>query len=148
MHGVIIRPFPCPIIGAYGVEAIPSEVNGKQIIREATKTGKTRWVPVNADLRKAMGEGKGYVLASRNGSPMRPRNLARDWEKLTKGTEFEPLTLHDLRSTFGTLLLEHGVDVRTASEMMGHSPAMLAAIYARSRKDLKQNALTRVFGRE
>lgn len=85
-------------------------------------------------------------MASASGNPYRPKNMVRDWDKLVEGTEFENLTLHDLRSTFGTLLLEKGVDVRTASEMMGHSPAMLSAIYARSRKDLKKEALARVFG--
>ena len=51
-----------------------------------------------------------------------------------------------LSSTFGMLMLEKGVDVRTAAEIMGHSPAMLSRIYARSRKELKQEALARVFG--
>lgn len=121
-------------------------VNGEQIIRESTKTGGSRWVPVNAALKAILREGKGYVLESSIGKPYRPRNMARDWDKLVEKTEFKDLTLHDLRSTFGTLLLEKGVDVRTASEMMGHSPAMLAAIYARSRKDVKTAALERVFG--
>lgn len=122
------------------------EVNGELIIRETTKTGDRRWVPVDAQLKAALREGTGWVLATTAGTPLRPRNLAREWTTLVKGTEFEGMTLHDLRSTFGMLLLEKGVDVRTASEMMGHSPAMLAKIYARSRKDLKQEALQRVFG--
>ncbi|MGV3614328.1 MAG: tyrosine-type recombinase/integrase [Fimbriimonas sp.] len=122
------------------------EVNGKVVVREATKTGRTRWVPIGPSLKEAIGEGKGYVLATSAKTPLRPRNLAREWTVLVKGTEFEPLTLHDLRSTFGTLLLESGIDVRTASELMGHSPAMLASIYARSRKDLKREALSKVFG--
>lgn len=122
------------------------EVNGELVIREATKTGKSRWVPVNADLKALLSQGEGWVLKTSAGTPLRPRNLAREWSALVKGTEYEGLTLHDLRSTMGMLLLEKGVDVRTAAEILGHSPAMLASIYARSRKELKKEALLRVYG--
>jgi len=124
------------------------EVNGELIIREATKTGERRWIPVDAELRRLLESGQGWVLGTSTGTPLRPRNLAREWSTLSKGTAYEGMTLHDLRSTFGMLMLEKGVDVRTAAELMGHSPAMLARIYARSRKDLKRDALARVFGPE
>lgn len=122
------------------------EVNGELVLREATKTGGTRWVPVEPRLAAILVKGQGWVLGTMNGTPLRPRNLAREWTTFSKGTQFEGMTLHDLRSTFGMLMLEKGVDVRTAAEIMGHSPAMLSRIYARSRKDLKQEALARVFG--
>jgi integrase/recombinase XerC len=121
------------------------EVNGEAIIREATKTGGRRWVPVSGELKALLASGEGYVLKTSSGKPLRPRNMAREWTALVKGTAFEGMTLHDLRSSFGMLLLEKGVDVRTASEILGHSPAMLAKIYARSRKDLKAEALAKVF---
>ncbi len=122
------------------------EVNGELIIKESTKTGDRRWIPVDTELKKILSEGKGWVLATSTGTPLRPRNMAREWSTISKGTQFETLTLHDLRSTFGMLMLEKGVDVRTAAELMGHSPAMLAKIYARSRKELKQAAMGLVYG--
>ncbi len=140
------------------------EVSGQLIIQNATKTGETRWVPVNEELRHILSKGTGWVLESATGQPLRPRNFAREWSLLVKGdshavrekklknnrpvresTVFAGLTLHDLRSTCGTLLLEGGVDVRTASEILGHSPAMLSKVYARSRKELKQAAMTKIF---
>lgn len=122
------------------------EVNGELVLREATKTGGTRWVPMEPRLKEILAKGEGWVLGTENGTPLRPRNLAREWTTFAKDTQFEGMTLHDLRSTFGMLMLEKGVDVRTAAEIMGHSPAMLSRIYARSRKELKQEALARVFG--
>ena len=33
------------------------------------------------------------------------------------------IRFHDLRHTFATLMLEHGVDVKTVSQMLGHTDA-------------------------
>lgn len=122
------------------------EVAGKLIINESTKTGKVRYVPVTPELAQLLSQApEGFVLQSSNGNPLRRRNLSRSFRKIIAGTPFEKMSLHDLRSTFGMLLLESGADVRTAAEITGHSPSMLAKAYARSRRSLKIDAVIRAF---
>ena len=53
---------------------------------------------------------------------------------------------HTLRRSYGMALLEAGVDIVTAAELMRHDPATLLAEYARSRRDLKTSAIERTFG--
>lgn len=53
---------------------------------------------------------------------------------------------HALRRTYGMTLLEAGVDVVTAADLMRHDPAMLLQEYARTRTDLKREAVRRTFG--
>lgn len=73
--------------------------------------------------------------------PVSPSVIDDRWRRWRKGTKFEKVGLHDLRATFGTMLLEQGIDVRTAAELMRHDPTMLLKTYTRSRRDLKRNAI-------
>lgn len=123
------------------------EVGGRLFINESTKTGKIRYVPVTPELAQLLSQAtEGFVLQSSNGNPLRRRNLSRSFRKIVAGTPYKDMSMHDLRSTFGMLLLETGTDVRTAAELTGHSPSMLAKAYARSRKSLKIEAVQRAFG--
>ncbi len=52
-------------------------------------------------------------------------------KRFTKGTEFESLTLHQLRHCNATLLLNSGVDLKVISEHLGHCDiGVTANIYA------------------
>ena len=48
---------------------------------------------------------------------------------------------HATRHTAATQMLTNGVDLKTASEILGHSPEMLLRQYAHSNMDLKRSAL-------
>lgn len=111
----------------------------------ATKTG-FRWVPMNDELREWMQGREGLVIPTEEGT-VNIRNLReRQWRPAVEGTEFHGLKPYDLRSTAGTLMLQAGVDIRTAAEIMGHSPEMLARVYARSRNSVKVDAIRKVWG--
>lgn len=114
----------------------------------AIKAPKTRssesWVPLPPELEQEIGRGTGWVLGDGGPNPPSPARIARLWRALVDGTEFERVGLHDLRRSYGMTLLERGVDLRTAGEMMRHDPALLARLYARSRRDLKIEAAKRL----
>lgn len=114
---------------------------------KGTKTTSSEaWVPLCRELEHVVGHGQGYVLQRPDGRPLSGSVLHDRWRKVVDGTEFEDIGLHELRATYGMTLLESGVDLRTAAEMMRHDPAVLARLYARSRRDLKREARKKAFG--
>lgn len=63
-----------------------------------------------------------YVFTTKNNTPISPRNLLRDWQKVcSKAGLKEHHTFHDLRHTNITLKIANGVDVKTVSIMAGHA---------------------------
>lgn len=100
--------------------------------QESTKTdsGQDREIPLNDmarlaldSLKKYTGNSK-YVMATRDGN----RKSARDVDKLVRRIvlragfpEEKVYGLHALRHTFATLLIQRKVDIKTISELLGHS---------------------------
>jgi integrase len=85
----------------------------------ATRLRTTRWFP--HDL----------VFCTRNGLPLRPRNLYRDYEPLLERAGVAARTLHNLRHSHATHLLLQGVSVLEVSARLGHaSPNITLSTYS------------------
>ena len=70
--------------------------------------------------------GQGYhdldlVFAQKNGNPIQPSEMARNFRKLIESTDLPYIRFHDLRHTHATLLLQQGVHPKIVSERLGHS---------------------------
>lgn len=123
---------------------------GKLVVRAKAKTAKSkRWVPIPAALRDSIGNGRtGFVIGGGK-DPMNPKLLS-DWlyrVKVASGLRNVPyFGTHAIRRTCGMQMLEAGVDLITTAEILGHDPQMLAGEYARSREDLKLDAVDKAFG--
>lgn len=92
-------------------------------------------------LKTALGSNYAHpemVFPSARGN-YRDRNaLLKSLKRITKGTEFEHLTLHQLRHANATLLLNSGVDLKIVSEHLGHCDiGVTANIYADVLKSTK-----------
>lgn len=78
------------------------------------------------------------VFTSANGNFRDRSALRTSFKRFFKGTEFEYLTLHQLRHCNATLLLNSGVDLKVVSEHLGHSDiGVTANIYADVLKSTK-----------
>ena len=78
------------------------------------------------------------VFTSALGNYRDRNSVYHSLKRFTKGTEFESLTLHQLRHCNATLLLNSGVDLKVVSEHLGHRDINITAdIYADVLKSTK-----------
>ena len=78
------------------------------------------------------------VFTSALGNYRDRNSVYHSLKRFTKGTEFENLTLHQLRHCNATLLLNSGVDLKIVSEHLGHCDICVTAnIYADVLKSTK-----------
>ena len=85
-------------------------------------------------LSSALGESFSHpemVFTSALGNYRDRNSVYQSLKRFTKGTEFENLTLHQLRHCNATLLLNSGVDLKIVSEHLGHCDiGVTANVYA------------------
>jgi len=130
------------------INRVVVKVAGKLVVKDRAKSDRgNAWVPLSPALMERIGEGReGYVLG--NGKrPIDPQRISRRIAHLCRELGVPSMGPHALRRTGGMELLESGVDVVTAAEIMRHDPQMLLAEYARSRRDLKIAAIQKVHGK-
>ena len=71
------------------------------------------------------------VFTSSLGNYRDRQSVYHSFKRFTRGTEFEDMTLHQLRHCCATLLLNNGVDLKIVSEHLGHSGVEVTAnVYA------------------
>lgn len=63
----------------------------------------------------------GNVLVQENGKPIEPRLLQTKFKKYTAECGIENINFHALRHSFATRCVELGFDIKTLSEILGHS---------------------------
>ena len=75
--------------------------------------------------------GHDYLLTGREGKPLSIKGVVRAFElvKRRAGLVREGVTLHTLRHTFASLLLQEGCDLVSIKEMLGHADLATTSIY-------------------
>ena len=74
--------------------------------------------------------------------PRDPRTLESFFERSLKKCNINRINFHSLRHTFATRSLEAGMDIKTLSEILGHSSYRITLdIYVHSSFDLKKESL-------
>ncbi len=87
-----------------------------------------------------------YVFINKNGEQIKSRqNINRTLKNIMSraGCSVNNLTPHELRHTFGSLLIEKGVDIKVVSELLGHKDIkMTYNIYIHVLEKQKAKAIT------
>ena len=81
-----------------------------------------------AETRLAAGslwQDKGLIFPTGIGTPMDPRALGIDYDRMIEKSKLPRIRLHDLRHTFATIGLGQGVHPKVMSDMLGHSKVSL-----------------------
>ena len=61
------------------------------------------------------------IFRSGTGSPLRQRNVKREFRRLLEAAGIRPIRLYDLRHTAATLAVAAGVSVKVISDQLGHA---------------------------
>ncbi|MCI8549855.1 MAG: site-specific integrase [Lachnospiraceae bacterium] len=81
-----------------------------------------RTIPLASELLEILSRFKGeqrYVFGEEK--PLDPRTMQNRFKKILKEAGIDGRTFHTLRHTFATNCVENGMDVKTLSEILGHS---------------------------
>lgn len=77
-----------------------------------------------SEARLALGEawpGNDLVFTSTVGTPLEPRNVTREWDKVRRDAGLDHVRFHDLRHSCATILVALGVHPRVVMETLRHS---------------------------
>jgi integrase len=74
-----------------------------------------------------------YMFCSRLGRRLDPSALRRRYERARNAAGLEPLRFHDLRHTYGSLLVAGGIDLVSVKAAMGHSRITTTERYLHAR---------------
>lgn len=116
-----------------------------------TEAGQDRTIPLNddayaalLDLKQVTGE-EAYVMTTSEKTQVKPRQLDQMFRRIAVATglpEDKIFGVHSLRHTFATLLLSNGVEIKTVSELLGHSDVTITYnTYIHVIKEQKAKAL-------
>lgn len=123
----------------------------KVITLRHTKNGKLRRVPVCdkafvllTEQRQHLGD-KGWVFPGKGtDNPVaEPRRLQK---RLCEAAGISPFTIHEMRHTFATKLIESGADIHTIKDLLGHSTIKVTEIYVHSSPARYHEVVNRAMG--
>ncbi len=108
----------------------------------STKTRQAREVPIPDQAEAAFARlleredftgPDDYVFVNRLGRRLEPSALRRRYERARDAAGLEPLRFHDLRHTYGSLLVAGGIDLVSVKAAMGHSRISTTERYLHAR---------------
>lgn len=110
------------------MQRIQKEHNGKKtmiIIAEPKTQSSIRTIPLPRQLIQLIKSSKlpmqGYLLTGSYERYIEPRNYQYHFKKILQQCKIPQTNFHTLRHTFATRCVELGFDVKTLSEILGHS---------------------------
>ncbi len=92
----------------------------------------------------AIENGSGFLI-QRNNKFIEPNVYARRYKKILEELDISYRKFHSIRHTFATRALEIGMDIKTLSEILGHSsPTVTLSLYAHSLPEHKRKEMDRL----
>ncbi len=119
----------------------PKTLNSKRIIPISSKV-----FSLMCELKKFQKNNSEYVVSRENGKQILIRVYQQSFENLLKKLKIKHHGFHSLRHTFATRAIEKGVDIKTLSELLGHSSVKVTlSRYVHSSMKQKTLAINKIF---
>lgn len=121
----------------------------KVIVTEPKSYASLRTIPlpdfvINA-IKPFAGSPNAYVLSGKCKTIVEPRTMQNRFKTYLFEGEIEDANFHSLRHTFATRCIEAGFDVKTLSEILGHSSVKITLDkYVHSSMQLKRNNMEKL----
>lgn len=127
------------------------KANRTKVVVNTPKSGKSiRTIPINDSItafcKKWKAEkSKAFVLTGEEKRFMEPRTLQYRLEKYTKACGLAGVHFHTLRHSFATRCAEAGFEIKSLSEILGHSsPKVTLERYVHSSLELKRENMNKL----
>ena len=126
------------------------EKSGTTLVIDTPKTSASqREIPISSLLQPVLEDvheqiSSGYVVSGSQ-TFLSPRTYTYRYHRLLKSAGIPPLNYHALRHTFATRCIEAGVDVKSLSEILGHSNVSVTLnTYVHSSMEMKRSQLEKL----
>lgn len=86
----------------------------------------------------------GYICCSSYGRPRGKDYVFKYFKKLLKDNELPDIRWHDLRSTYATILLKKGYNLKAISKKLGHSKQIITADVYIDKKEIVRDCLDKL----
>lgn len=123
----------------------------KKHIETIIQTPKTRHsirtVPIPSSLIDILNKKEnkeGYLFLDKQGNLLKGKNVSSEWTKILKKCNIPHKKFHSIRHTFGSILLQKGVDIETVAELMGHTAISITQMYMHSETKIKSNSVNKL----
>lgn len=129
----------------FGLKWADVDFSAGQLGLKRTKSGMIRFVPMHSDVRTILvslpriGE---HVFEGDRGGPTWHGARRAEWDKAVDAAGLRDFRFHDLRHTFASELVMRGADLKTVSELLGHSTTRITERYAHLSPAHKAVAIT------
>ena len=129
----------------------PASEERTRIITGVPKSGRSvRMIPMNQDIEKLCNKWRAddveaYVLTGKAGHFLEPRTLQYRMRQYTKDCDLKNVHFHTLRHSFATRCVEAGFEIRSLSEILGHSSTRITLeCYVHSSMNLKRKNMEKL----
>lgn len=119
------------------------DMDRQEYFVERSKAHLSKWYPMHPMFKavlEAIGRGDGRVFSRW----AHPDSVTDIGTRAFKAAKMPGMTLHKLRHTFATLLMDQGVDLRTIGALLGHTDMKATEIYAHVTDNRQREALRMV----
>ncbi len=122
------------------------DINPSEIKITSTKTeSSNREIPLTEEMIKILKElykEDDYYILTGTKKWTEPRTFRRTYQTFMKKMGIEPLKFHSLRHTFASINIENGSDIKTISEILGHSDIdVTLKVYTHTSQKAKRKAI-------
>ena len=118
------------------------------ITKETKNNYSVRTFPMCSQLREILlscRKENGYIISKDDGTPVSQVTYRRLWNSLKSHIELYGMTAINFRTTFATMAVASGVDIRTTQELMGHAtPDMTLRVYAKKEESMLPEAMKKM----